>query len=64
MAREAAEENKPLAAHFTPLIVHGFLHLLGFDHETAPEAEEMEALEISILAALDIANPYAESDLL
>jgi probable rRNA maturation factor len=43
-------------------VVHGFLHLLGFDHQVAAEADRMEALEASILARLGIANPYASAD--
>ena len=57
--REAAEEGKTLADHCVHLIVHGFLHLLGFDHEDAAEADRMEALETEILAKLGIADPYA-----
>ena len=57
--REAAEEGKTLADHCVHLVVHGFLHLLGFDHEDAAEADRMEALETSILAKLGIADPYA-----
>lgn len=60
--REAAAEGKLLADHFSHLVVHGFLHLLGYDHETDPEAEAMEALETRILAALGIADPYADED--
>jgi probable rRNA maturation factor len=56
--REAAAEGKPPADHLSHLIVHGTLHLLGFDHETAVEAERMEALEVSVLARLGIADPY------
>lgn len=56
--REAALENKPLEHHLTHLIVHGLLHLLGFDHETEDEAEEMEALERVVLAKLAIPDPY------
>lgn len=55
---EAALENKPLEHHLTHLIVHGLLHLLGFDHETEDEAEEMEALERVVLAKLAIPDPY------
>jgi probable rRNA maturation factor len=60
--REAAEEHKTLADHTAHLVVHGFLHLLGFDHQVAAEADRMEALEASILARLGIANPYASAD--
>ncbi len=58
--REAAEEGKTFEDHFTHLLVHGLLHLFGFDHESDEEAEEMEALETEILAGLGIADPYAE----
>lgn len=56
--REAAEQDKTVAAHTTHLIVHGMLHLLGYDHETEDEAEEMENEERLILARLGIADPY------
>jgi probable rRNA maturation factor len=56
--REAEEENKSLPAHVTHLLVHGFLHLIGYDHLDAAEAEEMEALERTILADLGIDDPY------
>lgn len=57
-AREAAEAGKPLADHVTHLIVHGTLHLLGFDHETDADAARMEGLEVKILQTLNMANPY------
>jgi probable rRNA maturation factor len=60
-AREAAEEGKTLRNHFTHLVVHGFLHILGYDHEVEAEAEAMEALEREILAALGIEDPYRGS---
>lgn len=59
--REAALEEKPFDHHLTHLIVHGFLHLLGHDHEVAEEAEEMEQCERQILARLAIPDPYALS---
>jgi probable rRNA maturation factor len=58
---EAALEAKSLGDHLRHLVVHGTLHLLGYDHATMPEAAEMEALEIRALATLDIADPYASS---
>ena len=58
--REAREQRKSAADHFTHLVVHGTLHLLGYDHETGEaDAERMEALERRILAKLGIADPYA-----
>ena len=59
IAREAAEQGKSFEAHAAHLIVHGFLHLLGYDHEEEEEAEAMETRERAILAALGIADPYA-----
>jgi len=61
VAREAAAEGKDLEAHLTHLVVHGMLHLLGFDHMSESQAEEMEAMETRLLAQLGIADPYAES---
>ena len=58
ISREAAEQGKALHDHTAHLIVHGTLHLLGFDHETDAEAEEMEALETLILKGLGISDPY------
>ena len=59
VVREANEQGKPAAAHWAHMVVHGSLHLLGYDHETESEAAEMEALEGEILGRLDYPNPYA-----
>jgi probable rRNA maturation factor len=59
VSREAALEHKPVRHHITHLVIHGFLHLLGYDHETGEEAEEMEAVERRALARLAIPDPYA-----
>ena len=58
VAREAAEQNKPLAAHYAHLTVHGMLHLQGRDHETDEDAQAMEDEEREILAALGYPDPY------
>jgi probable rRNA maturation factor len=62
VAREAADQEKPLGHHLGHLVVHGVLHLLGFDHLTAIEAVTMESLETSILAKLGVPDPYREVD--
>lgn len=59
LEREAAEQGKTVLAHATHLIVHGVLHAQGYDHESEQEAQEMEAIEAEILAALGLPNPYA-----
>ncbi|HOO51373.1 MAG TPA: rRNA maturation RNase YbeY [Alphaproteobacteria bacterium] len=56
--REAIEQNKALRSHFSHMIVHGFLHLLGYDHIEDRDAKIMEALEVKTLKTLDIDNPY------
>jgi len=57
---EAAEQKKLLEHHWAHMIVHGVLHLIGYDHIIDAEAEEMEALEIKILKTITIDNPYEE----
>jgi probable rRNA maturation factor len=59
VAREAEEQGKPLTTHLTHLIVHGTLHLLGFDHMEEREARRMEKAEIAILAGLGVRDPYS-----
>jgi probable rRNA maturation factor len=58
VTREAEQQGKPLTSHLTHLIVHGTLHLLGFDHIEERDAQRMEAAEIAILAGLGIEDPY------
>lgn len=61
VAREAREQNKTLHAHIAHMIMHGFLHLIGYDHESADEAEEMESLERRIASSLGLRDPYAQT---
>lgn len=60
VAREAAEQNKPLAAHYAHLVVHGMLHLQGWDHENDADAQAMEEEETEILAAMGYPDPYLD----
>ena len=55
---EARDQGKSMSAHFAHLLVHGVLHLAGYDHEDDEDAREMEAKETQILAAVDISAPY------
>ena len=61
VATEAARQGKTLRDHWAHMIVHGSLHLLGFDHESAGDAAEMEGMEIQIMTQHGIANPYTDS---
>ncbi|MEO8927781.1 MAG: rRNA maturation RNase YbeY [Caulobacteraceae bacterium] len=61
-AREAARRARPLADHLRHLVVHGVLHLMGYDHHAEDEAEAMEGVERELLAALGVADPYLEGD--
>lgn len=61
-AGEARDQDKPLADHLSHLVVHGALHLLGFDHEDAADAEAMEALERAVLDGLGVPDPYLDSE--
>ncbi|WP_407312571.1 rRNA maturation RNase YbeY [Pseudomonas sp. nanlin1] len=62
VAREALEQGKALEAHWAHLVIHGCLHLLGYDHIDDEEADEMEALERELLAELGYPDPYADDD--
>lgn len=61
VVREAAEQEKSFKDHLRHLVVHGVLHLLGYDHTEAAEAAAMEAREIAILAELGVPNPYSDT---
>jgi len=58
LARESTAAHKPFLHHLAHLAVHGFLHLIGYDHQTDSQADAMEGCERDILASLDIADPY------
>lgn len=58
LQKEAIEQNKSLQDHFAHLLIHGILHLLGYDHISEDEAIEMETLEIELLESMNISNPY------
>jgi probable rRNA maturation factor len=60
MKQEAQEQKKALFDHWAHLVIHGCLHLVGFDHISDSEADEMESIEIAILKKLGIVNPYLE----
>jgi probable rRNA maturation factor len=62
VAGEAAVQGKTLAGHLAHLVVHGVLHLLGFDHEEAAAAARMETLETQVLAGIGVADPYRPDD--
>ena len=59
--QEAQEQGKPLLAHWAHMVVHGSLHLLGYDHIEDEEAEEMEALEVEFMQTLGFDNPYQDA---
>ena len=59
VAQEASEQGKPLEHHYAHMVVHGILHLMGYDHIDDQEAEEMEQFERELLAELGIPDPYA-----
>lgn len=62
LAREAEAENKPFANHLAHLAIHGYLHLVGYDHMTDSDAARMERLETALLVQLGIPDPYAHSE--
>jgi len=61
VAREAAEQGRTIDGHWAHLVIHGVLHLLGYDHQVADEATAMESLETEILAGFGIADPYLDN---
>ena len=60
VAREARSRSKPLDAHWAHLVIHGTLHLLGYDHDEPDSAHAMEAVEVEILATLGYPDPYPD----
>ena len=58
--REAKEQQKPLKAHWAHMVVHGTLHLLGYDHQTDEEADKMESLEVQLLNQMAFPDPYQQ----
>jgi probable rRNA maturation factor len=60
--REAAEQNKPVQSHWAHMLIHGTLHLLGYDHLDDAQAQEMESIEQKVLSACGFADPYADRD--
>jgi probable rRNA maturation factor len=62
LAQEAAQQDKPIAHHWAHIIIHGVLHLLGYDHLDDEQAEDMESKEIALLHQLNIPNPYTQAE--
>ncbi len=63
LVRECNDEDRPFLHHLAHLTVHGFLHLIGYDHETDTQADEMEALESRIMTRMDMPDPYRARDI-
>jgi probable rRNA maturation factor len=62
VAREAREQGKALQAHWAHMVIHGLLHLLGYDHQNEQEAQQMESQERELLQRLHFPDPYTEED--
>ena len=58
---EAKQQNKDIISHYAHLVIHGYLHLLGYDHENDKQAKKMEAKELSVLSRLGFPNPYTSN---
>ena len=58
VSEEASEQGKPISAHWAHLVIHGILHLLGYDHQQEEDAAKMESLEVELLESTGIPNPY------